>query len=125
LYVWEFERNRRELKVRVDGQLVFNDTDLVLQAAIEGSGLGYLPEDKVQAKLSKGELIRVLSDWCPPFTGYHLYYPSRTTHARICPRRQRIALPSLRRGFFNLGDPRRHPPSFARGPAPLHGRGED
>lgn len=77
LYVWEFERRGRELKVRVDGQLVFNNIALRRDAVLAGFGLAYLPEDQVQPYLDDGRLIRVLEDWCPPFSGYHLYYPSR------------------------------------------------
>jgi DNA-binding transcriptional LysR family regulator len=77
LYAWEFEKRGRELKVRVEGQLVFNNIALRLNAALAGSGLAYLPEDQVQTHLADGRLIRVLDDWCPPFPGYHLYYPSR------------------------------------------------
>jgi len=77
LYAWEFEKHGRELKVRVEGQLVFNGSAPMLKAALAGFGLAYLPEDLVQADLAKGRLIRVLTDWCPPFSGYHLYYPSR------------------------------------------------
>jgi len=77
LYAWEFERNGRDVKVRVDGQLVFDSSGALLQAALQGLGLAYLIEGNVQPYLSSGELIRVLSDWCPPFSGYHLYYPSR------------------------------------------------
>jgi DNA-binding transcriptional LysR family regulator len=77
LYVWEFEKGGRELKVRVEGQLVFNNLTLRLNAALEGLGLAYLPEDMVKTHLAKRRLVRVLADWCPPFSGYHLYYPSR------------------------------------------------
>jgi DNA-binding transcriptional LysR family regulator len=77
LYVWEFEKGGRELKVRVEGQLVFNTIGLRLKAALGGLGLAYLPEAQVQEHLARGELIRVLADWCPPFAGYHIYYPSR------------------------------------------------
>jgi DNA-binding transcriptional LysR family regulator len=77
LYAWEFEKGGRELKVRVDGQLVFNGTAPMLDAALAGFGLAYLPEDMVQAHLADARLIRVLADWCPPYPGYHLYYPSR------------------------------------------------
>jgi DNA-binding transcriptional LysR family regulator len=77
LYVWEFEKRGRELRVRVDGRLIFNNLALRLNAALAGLGLAYLPEDQVQAHLAKGRLIRVLEDWCPPFSGYHIYYPSR------------------------------------------------
>jgi len=77
LYAWEFEKGERELKVRVEGQLVFNGTTPMLTAALAGFGLAYLPEDQVEPYLETGQLIRVLADWCPPFSGYHLYYPSR------------------------------------------------
>ncbi|MGD1015014.1 MAG: LysR substrate-binding domain-containing protein, partial [Roseiarcus sp.] len=77
LYAWEFEKGGRELKVRVEGQLVFNTLDLRLKAALAGLGLAYLPEEQARAQLESGQLIRVLADWLPPFPGYHLYYPSR------------------------------------------------
>jgi DNA-binding transcriptional LysR family regulator len=77
LYVWEFEKRGRELKVRVEGQLVFNTIGLRQEAVLAGFGLAYLPEDQVQPYLDDGRLIRVLEDWCAPFSGYHLYYPSR------------------------------------------------
>ena len=70
LYGWEFEKNSRELHVRVEGQLVFNGTAPMLNAALDGLGLAYLPEDLVQVLVSKGELVRVLSDWCAQFSGY-------------------------------------------------------
>lgn len=76
-YAWEFEKEGRELKVRVEGQLAFNDLALILNAALCGFGMAYLPEDQVKAHLADGRLIKVLDDWCPPFPGYHLYYPSR------------------------------------------------
>ena len=77
LYAWEFEKNGRELNVRVEGQLTFNSAGLILEAALKGFGLAYLTQAHVQPYIAKGELVRVLSDWCPPFSGYHLYYPSR------------------------------------------------
>ena len=77
LYAWEFEKGGHELKVRVEGQLVFNNIALRLRAVLAGFGLAYLPEDQVQAHLADGRLVRALEDWCPPFSGYHLYYPSR------------------------------------------------
>ena len=77
LYAWEFEKRGRELKVRVEGQVVFNNIALQLNAAVGGLGLAYLPEDRVQPYLSDGRLIRVLDDWCALYSGYHLYYPSR------------------------------------------------
>ena len=77
IYVWEFEKDGHELRVRVEGRLVFNNIALRVNAAVEGMGLAYLPEDVVQSHLADGRLIRVLEDWCTPFSGYHLYYPSR------------------------------------------------
>ena len=77
LYAWEFEKDGRALNVRVDGQLVFNGAGPLLHAALNGFGLAYLMERHVQPYVSDGRLVRVLSDWCPPFSGYHLYYPSR------------------------------------------------
>ena len=77
LYAWEFEQGGRELKVRVEGQVVFNGTYQMLIAALGGFGLAYVPEDLARPHLAKGRLKRVLEDWCPPFSGYHLYYPSR------------------------------------------------
>jgi DNA-binding transcriptional LysR family regulator len=77
LYPWEFEQGGRELKVRVEGQLVFNGIFQALNAALAGFGLAYVPEDLAQPHLAKGRLKRVLEDWCQPWSGYHLYYPSR------------------------------------------------
>jgi DNA-binding transcriptional LysR family regulator len=77
IFPWEFEKKGQELKVRVEGQLVFNNIAMRLDAALNGLGLAYMPEDLVLDHLKSGKLIRVLADWCPPFAGYHLYYPSR------------------------------------------------
>jgi DNA-binding transcriptional LysR family regulator len=77
LYASEFEKGGRELKVRVDGQLVLNGTTQMLNAALAGFGLAYVPEDLAEPHVAAGRLKRVLEDWCPPFPGYHLYYPSR------------------------------------------------
>lgn len=77
LYAWEFARGGRAVRVRVEGQLVFNGTTPMIDAAVAGFGLAYAPEDAVQSHLAEGRLIRVLSEWCPPYPGYHLYYPSR------------------------------------------------
>jgi DNA-binding transcriptional LysR family regulator len=76
LYAWEFAKGARELKVRVEGQLVFNGTFQMLNAALAGFGLAYVPEELAQPHLAKGRLKRVLEDWCPPYAGFHLYYPS-------------------------------------------------
>jgi DNA-binding transcriptional LysR family regulator len=77
LYAWEFEKGGREMNVRVDGQLVFGTAALLLTAARAGFGLAYLTEEQVRDDLKSGRLVRVLGDWCLPFSGYHLYYPSR------------------------------------------------
>lgn len=77
LYAWEFERDGRALNVRVAGQLIVNDIVLARQAARDGAGIAYLPEDYVRADMAEARLVRVLADWCPPFPGYYLYYPSR------------------------------------------------
>ncbi len=77
LYAWEFEKNGRELRVHVEGQLVFNSIAPILRAALDGFGVAYLPLDLVRPHLDGGQLVQVLSDWTPPFSGYHLYYPSR------------------------------------------------
>jgi DNA-binding transcriptional LysR family regulator len=76
-YAWEFEKGGRELRVRVDGQLTYNTTAQELNAALAGLGLAYVPEGMAQPHLAKGRLKRVLEDWCLPYSGYHLYYPSR------------------------------------------------
>ena len=77
LFPWEFEKDGRELNVRVEGQLVFNTIRSRVDSVLQGLGLAYLPDDIVAAQIASGTLIRVLEDWCPPFPGYHLYYPSR------------------------------------------------
>lgn len=77
LYAWEFERGNRELKVRVEGQLTCNTTAQLLNAALAGLGLAYVPEGLVEPHLAKRRLRRVLADWCQPYSGYHLFYPSR------------------------------------------------
>jgi DNA-binding transcriptional LysR family regulator len=77
LFAWELEKNGRELRVRADGQLVLNANSPMLVAALAGLGLAYLPEDMVRRYIAEGRLKRVLEDWCEPYPGYHLYYPSR------------------------------------------------
>lgn len=77
LYVWDFERRGRKLNIRVDAQLIFNATPHIVTAALGGLGIAYLPEVEFSPHLEEGRLVRVLEDWCPPFSGYHLYYPSR------------------------------------------------
>ena len=77
LYVWEFEKDGRELKVKVEGQLVLNDVDLTIDAAVAGRGVAFMIEDHVMPQIADGTLVRVLEDWCEPFDGHYLYYPSR------------------------------------------------
>ena len=77
LYVWEFERKGVPLNVRVDGQVVFNSTPHIVLAALEGLGIAFLPEEEFAPHIEHGQLLRVLQDWCAPFDGYYLYYPSR------------------------------------------------
>jgi DNA-binding transcriptional LysR family regulator len=77
IYAWEFERAGREINVRVEGQLVFNSSKQILDAALAGFGVAYLPEDTAKPHLERGRLKQVLENWCAPFPGYHLYFPSR------------------------------------------------
>ncbi len=77
IYAWEFEKRGRKLSVRVDGQFTVNGIAAMLVATLDGCGVGYLPLDLVQPHLDKVKLVQLLSDWTPPFAGYHLYYPSR------------------------------------------------
>ncbi len=77
LYAWEFEKNGQELRVRVDGQLTFNTSLLMVDAAVQGYGIAYLPEDLVATKMANDQLRAVLEDWCPHFPGYFVYYPDR------------------------------------------------
>lgn len=77
IYAWEFEKDGRELRVRVEGQVIFNSILQVLKACIDGLGLGHMPEDIAEPHIKRGELVRVLEDWCPTWDGYQLFYPSR------------------------------------------------
>jgi DNA-binding transcriptional LysR family regulator len=77
LYVWDFARRGKAVNVRVDGPLIFNTSPPQVDAAVAGLGVALLPEDEVATLLDDGRLLRVLQEWCPPFEGYHLYYPSR------------------------------------------------
>ncbi|HDG1099484.1 TPA: LysR family transcriptional regulator [Klebsiella aerogenes] len=77
IYVWEFDREGGELKVRVNGQLTFNTSDHVVDAALAGLGIAFLPEEEFGSHIREGRLVRVLESWCHPFPGYYLYYPSR------------------------------------------------
>ncbi len=95
LYAWELRKGKHRLNVRVEGQLVFNGTRQILQAALAGFGLGYVPKEMARPYIAKGRLQPVLQDWCPTFPGYHLYYPSRR---------------QLSRAMAVLIDALRHPP---------------
>jgi len=77
LYVWEFERRGHTQNVRVDGQLTFNTSPNIVDAALAGLGVAWLPEEEFAPHIAEGRLVRVLEDWCAPFPGYYLYYPSR------------------------------------------------
>ncbi|GBQ92256.1 LysR family transcriptional regulator [Asaia krungthepensis] len=92
LYAWEFGRDGRDLKVRVEGPLILNDVPMILHAAAQGVGLACVLEDQALTLLASGRLVRVLQDWCPPFSGYHLYYPDR----RELPPAFRILVDALR-----------------------------
>lgn len=80
IYAWEFAKDGREIKVRVDGQVTFNNLRQRIDAASAGLGLTFVPEDAIQAEITSGRLVTVLDEWCPPLPGYYLYYPSRKQH---------------------------------------------
>lgn len=82
LYAWELRKGEQQVKVRVEGQLVFNSPRQIVRAALAGFGLAFVPLANVQAHIEQGELVSVLDDWCPVFPGYHLYYPSRRHMSR-------------------------------------------
>ncbi|MDR6817751.1 DNA-binding transcriptional LysR family regulator [Neorhizobium sp. 2083] len=77
LYAWEFEKDGRQLRVRVEGQLTFNSSLAMVDAVLSGMGVGYIPESLVETQVASGQLVRLLDEWSPKFSGYHLYYPSR------------------------------------------------
>jgi len=77
VYAWEFEKGSREVNVKVEGQLTVNDIAVIRQAALNGVGIAFVPDDVAQPHVEAGQLVRVLADWTPPFPGYYLYYPSR------------------------------------------------
>jgi DNA-binding transcriptional LysR family regulator len=94
LYAWEFEKDGREVRVRVDGQLTFNTSYAMIDAAVAGYGIAYVPESLVTAEIASGRLVQMLDDWCPLFPGYYLYYPSRRQNAPAF----RIVVDALRAG---------------------------
>lgn len=77
LYAWEFSKDGRDLRVRVDGQLTFNSSIAMIDATLSGLGLAYVPESLVANHVASGRLVQVLEDWSPMFSGYYLYYPSK------------------------------------------------
>jgi len=77
VYRWEFEKGRKSLSVGVDGPLIVDDLDMVIRAAIDGVGLAFMSEDHAAPHLASGALARVLQDWCQPYPGFFIYYPSR------------------------------------------------
>lgn len=81
LYAWEFAKGKQELRVRVNGQLTFNTTLAMIDAALHGYGIAYVPEDLVARDIKSGRLVVVLDKWSPPFDGYYIYYPSRRQNA--------------------------------------------
>ena len=76
-YRWEFDKGDESLTIAISGSLNVDDLDLVIQAALDGAGLAWVAEDRIAQHLATGDLVRVLDDWCPPFPGFFLYYPSR------------------------------------------------
>lgn len=101
LDAWEFERRGRKLNIRVDGPLIFNTTTHIAAAAVGGMGIAYLPEEEFSPYLEEGRLVRVLEDWCPPFSSYHLYYPSRR---QLSPAFE-LVVNALRMGSAGRGNP--------------------
>jgi DNA-binding transcriptional LysR family regulator len=81
-YAWELQKGKRELKVRVDGQLTFNSVLPIVDAAVSGFGLGFVPEDLAQPHIAAGRLLWVLKDWAPTWPGLHAYYTSRRQSSR-------------------------------------------
>lgn len=76
-YKWELDKGDQSLAIAISGSLLLDDVDLVIQAALDGAGLAWVAEDRITEHLANGALVRVLEDWCPPFPGFFLYYPSR------------------------------------------------
>lgn len=108
LYAWEFAQDGSKLNVRVDGPLVFNDMSMALMAACEGFGLACVFEDQAAALIAQGQLVQVLENWCPTFSGYHLYYPSR---------RQLSSAFALLVDALRYTAPRKAPPAAKKAPA--------
>ncbi|MES5047828.1 LysR family transcriptional regulator [Rhizobium nepotum] len=99
LYAWEFEKDGREVRVRVDGQLIFNTSYAMIDAAVGGYGIAYVPESLVVDEIASGRLIQLLDDWCPMFPGYYLYYPSRRQNSPAF----KIVVDALKSDVFKHG----------------------
>lgn len=82
LLPWDFEKDGQEIKLRLSGRWTFNSTMPIVRAALDSQGLAFVPDDMVQEHIAAGRLVRVLDDWCAPYSGYHLYYPSRRESSR-------------------------------------------
>ena len=82
IFAWDFDKDGREVKFRVTGQWVFNNSSSIVRVALADHGLAFVQEDMVLEHIAAGRLVRVLDDWCTPYTGYHLYYPSRRQSSR-------------------------------------------
>lgn len=80
IYSWEFSKDGKDIRVKVEGQLIFNNLASRIDAALSGMGIAYVPEDSVQQYVANGDLLSILEDWIEPFSGYYLYYPSRKQH---------------------------------------------
>lgn len=81
IYAWEFKRQERPVRVRLDGQLTFSSIRLAVDAALNGYGIAFVPEDAIRDRVARGRLVQILDEWCPVIAGFHLYYPSRRQHA--------------------------------------------
>lgn len=81
LYIWDFDQDGGNLNVRVSGQLIFNTSEHIVDAALAGLGIAFLPEEEFETHIEDGRLVRILEQWCKPFPGYYLYYPSRKQHS--------------------------------------------
>ena len=77
MYRWEFDKGKKSLSVAVSGPLIVDDVEILIRAAIDGVGLAFMSEEHAAPHLASGALVRVLEDWCQPFPGFFLYYPSR------------------------------------------------
>ncbi|MDP3410468.1 LysR family transcriptional regulator [Bosea sp. (in: a-proteobacteria)] len=121
LYAWEFEKDGQELRVRVDGQLTFNTSLAMIDAALNGYGIAYVPEDLVTAHLASRALTLILDDWSAPFPGYYIYYPSRRQNLPAF----KVIVEALRHGSSTTDAPQgRAPDGRPSPPDPEQGGGD-